>query len=62
MLYNYFEHKLKHDSKGIPSAAVHSNKSILSDEQKKNLIQEFRDNMLQVLFTVDLFNEGVDFP
>ena len=50
------------NSKGIPSAAVHSNKSILSDEQKKNLIQEFRDNMLQVLFTVDLFNEGVDFP
>lgn len=48
--------------KGITAAAVHSDTSILSTEQKKAIIQDFRDNVLQILFTVDLFNEGVDFP
>lgn len=50
------------NNKGIPSAAVHSDTTILSTEQKKSYIQDFRDNALQILFTVDLFNEGVDFP
>ena len=49
-------------SKGIPAAAVHSDTSILSTEQKKAYIQDFRDNNISILFTVDLFNEGVDFP
>ncbi|MBS4931806.1 MAG: DEAD/DEAH box helicase family protein [Clostridiales bacterium] len=48
--------------KGIAAAAVHSDTSLLSTEQKKAYIQDFRDNALQILFTVDLFNEGVDFP
>lgn len=48
--------------KGIAAAAVHSDTTLLSTEQKKAYIQDFRDNSLQILFTVDLFNEGVDFP
>lgn len=48
--------------KGIAAAAVHSDTTLLSAEQKKAYIQDFRDNSLQILFTVDLFNEGVDFP
>lgn len=50
------------NEKGIPSAAVHSDTSILPTDQKKAFIQDFRDNAIQILFTVDLFNEGVDFP
>jgi len=42
---------------GIPSFAITS-KSPDRDE----LIQKFRDNQFTVAFTVDLFNEGVDFP
>lgn len=42
---------------GIPAAAIHS----LSENRDK-LLQDFRENRIQVAFTVDLFNEGVDFP
>jgi superfamily II DNA or RNA helicase len=49
-------------SKGISAAAVHSDTKFLPVEKKKAYIQDFRDNALQILFTVDLFNEGVDFP
>lgn len=49
-------------SKGINAEAVHSDTSRLSDEKKALFIQEFRENTIQILFTVDLFNEGVDFP
>lgn len=42
---------------GIVAAAVHS-KSPNRDE----VIKRFRNNEIQVVFTVDLFNEGVDFP
>lgn len=47
---------------GIAAAAVHSDTLRLSTEEKNTRIQDFRDNALQILFTVDLFNEGVDFP
>lgn len=50
------------NTKGIPAAAVHSDTSLLTIEQKKAFIQDFRENSLKILFTVDLFNEGVDFP
>ena len=49
-------------SKGIPAAAVHSDTTLLSTEPKKAYLQDFRDNSLKILFTVYLFNEGVDFP
>lgn len=42
---------------GIPSAAITS-----ASPNRDELIEKFRQNRLNVVFTVDLFNEGVDFP
>ena len=42
---------------GIPAAAIHSDRP-----DRDELIEKFRNNELTVAFTVDLFNEGVDFP
>lgn len=42
---------------GVTAAAIHS-KSPTRDEDLK----AFRENKTQVAFTVDLFNEGMDFP
>lgn len=47
---------------GIPAKAIHSDTTRLSSEERKAYIQDFRDSKLQILFTVDVFNEGVDFP
>lgn len=44
-------------SQGIPAAAIHSQ----SPTREQDLI-DFRSDKIQVAFTVDLFNEGVDFP
>lgn len=44
-------------SHGISAAAIHSESS-----NRDSLVSAFRNNELQVVFTVDLFNEGVDFP
>ena len=41
----------------IPSAAIHS-----EAPNRDELIEAFRQNRITVAFTVDLFNEGVDFP
>lgn len=45
------------NANGVPSAAIHS-----QNPDRDALVQQFRDNKLAVAFTVDLFNEGVDFP
>ena len=42
---------------GIPAAAIHSERP-----DRDELIEKFHNNELTVAFTVDLFNEGVDFP
>ena len=42
---------------GITAAAIHS-----ASPNRDDLVQGFRDNAFQVAFTVDLFNEGIDFP
>lgn len=42
---------------GVPSAAIHS-----GQPNRDELVQDFRDNKIVVAFTVDIFNEGVDFP
>ena len=42
---------------GVTSAAIHS-QSPTRDED----LTAFRENRIQVAFTVDLFNEGMDFP
>jgi superfamily II DNA or RNA helicase len=41
----------------IMAAAIHS-----ESPDSDTLLAQFRDDKLQVAFTVDLFNEGVDFP
>lgn len=42
---------------GVPSEAVHSGAA-----NRDKLVADFRDNKFNVAFTVDIFNEGVDFP
>lgn len=42
---------------GIPSVSITSESA-----NRDELIKGFRDNIYYVVFTVDLFNEGVDFP
>ena len=44
---------------GIPSVAITSS---VSSEERAESIRKFNDNEVAVAFTVDLFNEGVDFP
>ena len=45
------------NDRGITAAAIHS-----ASPDRDALVKAFRDNQFQVAFTVDLFNEGVDFP
>ena len=45
------------NEKGIPAISINSE---TEDRDKK--IKDFRDSKYAVAFTVDLFNEGVDFP
>jgi len=45
------------DQRGIPAAAITSE---TPDRDEK--VQAFRENRIAVAFTVDLFNEGIDFP
>ena len=52
----YFTH---HD---IPSAAVYSGDQGEYTENRQNAIEKLKNNELKVLFTVDMFNEGVDIP
>jgi superfamily II DNA or RNA helicase len=42
---------------GVPSKAITS-----ETEDREQRIQDFRNNKFAIAFTVDLFNEGVDFP
>ena len=45
------------NAQGVKAAAIHSESA-----DRDKLIQQFRADDLQVVFTVDLFNEGIDFP
>lgn len=45
------------NQQGISAAAIHS-----KAPDRDVLVQDFRNNKYQVAFTVDLFNEGIDFP
>lgn len=42
---------------GITAVAIHS-----ESPNRDSLVNDFRKNKFQVAFTVDLFNEGIDFP
>lgn len=48
---NYF------NSKGIPAVAITS-----ETQNRDKVIKDFRQSVYTVAFTVDLFNEGIDFP
>lgn len=43
--------------RGVSAVSIHSKAT-----DRDRLISDFRENKYQVAFTVDLFNEGVDFP
>ena len=43
--------------RGIAAASIHS-----ASKDRDTLLNDFRGDKYQVAFTVDLFNEGVDFP
>jgi superfamily II DNA or RNA helicase len=43
--------------KGIPAYAITS-----QTKNRDELVQNFRDSKFSVAFTVDIFNEGIDFP
>lgn len=46
----------------IPAAAVYSGEQSKYSENRKKAIDKLKNNELKVLFTVDMFNEGVDIP
>ena len=47
---------------GIPSAAVYSNGNGEYSEERKTAIQQLQKGELRIIFSVDMFNEGVDIP
>ena len=46
----------------VPSAAVYSGEQGEYTEERKKAIQKLTTGELKILFTVDMFNEGVDIP
>lgn len=47
---------------GHRAAAIHSNKKYLDQRDRAEISDKFRNNKLDIVFTVNIFNEGVDFP
>lgn len=48
--------------KGCPSAAVYSDAHSPYAKERSQALQELKNGTLRVLFSVDMFNEGVDVP
>ena len=48
--------------RGIPSAAVYSNGNGEFSEDRASAIRMLTDGEIKVIFSVDMFNEGVDIP
>lgn len=49
-------------ARGIPSAAVYSNGNGEFSEDRASAIRMLTDGEIKVIFSVDMFNEGVDIP
>ncbi len=49
-------------SKGIPSVAVYSNAEGEYSQERDIAIQELKEGRIKVIFSVNMFNEGVDIP
>ena len=47
---------------GIPSAAVYSGSQGKYSKNRQEAIEKLKDNTLKILFSVDMFNEGLDIP
>jgi len=48
--------------RGIPSVAVYSNADGEYSEERAIAIKKLRDGEIRVIFSVDMFNEGLDIP
>ncbi|MCD7766039.1 MAG: NgoFVII family restriction endonuclease, partial [Lachnospiraceae bacterium] len=48
--------------RGIPSAAVYSNAAGAYSMDRREAVKKLRDGQLRVIFSVDMFNEGIDIP
>ena len=48
--------------RGIPSAAVYSNSSGEFSEDREVAIDRLKKDEIKVIFSIDMFNEGVDIP
>ena len=46
--------------RGIPSAAVYSNANGTYSEEREKAIEKLKSEEIRVIFSVDMFNEGVD--
>lgn len=46
--------------RGIPSAAVYSNANGTYSEEREKAIEKLKSGEIRVIFSVDMFNEGVD--
>ena len=47
---------------GIPSVAVYSNADGVYSEKREDAINKLKSGEIKVIFSVDMFNEGVDIP
>lgn len=49
-------------NRGVPSAAVYSNAESTFSLERKTAVEKLEKGELRVIFSVDMFNEGVDIP
>lgn len=47
---------------GLNASAIHSDTEYLKPKQRDKINKAFRNNKIDIIFTVNAFNEGVDFP
>lgn len=60
---NHAEYMSKYfNEQNIPAAAVYSGEQGEYTENRKKAIEKLKNDELKVLFTVDMFNEGLDIP
>lgn len=56
------EMAMEFSKRGIPSAAVYSGASGAYAEERNAAIEKLKSGKIRVIFSVDMFNEGVDIP
>lgn len=49
-------------TRGIPSVAVYSSEQGAFCEERKKAVEQLKKGEIKVIFSVDMFNEGVDIP